>query len=471
MQEVQERNYWGLSTQIYEMLGSKLQSMFETYRFYLKTRTHDGSSHGLTMLKGYFLMETGRNYVKIEQTVTSHLKDGQALQQFMSDSPWETDGIFQQVRQDIVEKFQLRGGMLNFDESGDDCADKHKAGAGRQYLGRLGKVDMGQVGVLSSYYQAGVWFLTDADLFLPAGWFKPVHALWSNEKERLKLFKRLHIPAERVFQTKLELAQQQFDRALASGLDFEIVGGDSFYGRDTSFRRYIDRKSKFYMVCVPKDTGVWLQNPMSTQTEKGNIMQTVTQIAEQSVFEALQVRPSERGLLTAEHAFARIWTQNANEPLIFREEILVIRREKNGKLSFALSNGLNQSHPILALWRSQRYFVERTIQDTKSELGWDELQARKYRAYLHTLALCAMALVFIADVKIEQRTLYAEPQRVLEELQIPQLPDLSVANVKTLLKKVFPLPELTKKQAVESVIKTLFGRVQATQSKFRKNSS
>jgi SRSO17 transposase len=228
MQEVRERNDWGLSTQIYEMLGSQLQSMFETDWLYLKTRTHDGSRHGLTMLKGYLLMETGRNYVNIEQTVTSYSKDGQGLQHFMSDSPWETAGIFKQVRQDIVEKFQRGGGMLNFDESGDDCADKHKAGAGRQYLGRFGKVDMGQVGVLSSYDQAGVWFRTDAELFLPAGWFKPVHALCPNEKERVKLFKRLHIPAERVFQTKLELAQQQFNRALESRLDFEIVGGDRF---------------------------------------------------------------------------------------------------------------------------------------------------------------------------------------------------------------------------------------------------
>jgi hypothetical protein len=174
------------------------------------------------------------------------------------------------------------------------------------------------------------------------------------------------------------------------------------------------------MVCIPKDTGVWLQNPLRTQDQKGNIMQTVTQIAEQSVFEALQVRPSERGLLIAEHAFARIWTQNADDSTVFVEEMLVIRREKNGKISFALSNGLEQNHSILALWRSQRYFVERTIQDTKSELGWDELQARKYRAYLHPLALCAMALVFIADVKMEQRNLYVEPQRVQDELQIPR---------------------------------------------------
>jgi hypothetical protein len=115
---------------------------------------------------------------------------------------------------------------------------------------------------------------------------------------------------------------------------------------------------------------------------------------------------------------------------VFTEEILVIRRENEGSLSFALSNGLSIEQPTLALWRSQRYFVERTIQDTKSELGWDELQAVKYRAYMHTLALCAMALVFMADIKIDQRKDYLKPAIVKEELNIPQLPDLSLANVK-----------------------------------------
>jgi len=33
----------------------------------------------------------------------------------------------------------------------------------------------------------------------------------------------------------------------------------------------------------------------------------------------------------------------------------------------------------LAWLKCQRYFVERAIQDAKSEVGWDELQARKYR--------------------------------------------------------------------------------------------
>lgn len=426
------------------------------------------------MLKGYLLMEADRNYVKIAQAMINPQADGQDLQQFMSDSPWQTAGVFEQVRQDIGKKLKLGGGMLNFDESGDDCSGIHKAGAKRQYLGRHGKVDMGQVGVLSSYYKDGVWVLTDGELYLPESWFKKEHPLWADEAERLKVFKKLHIPVERVFESKIDLARAQFDRALASKLDFEVVGADSFYGRDTAFRRHVASKEKLYMLCVPKDTAVWLQNPMTTVDEKGNLMQTVSQIAQEADLKAIAVRPCERGMLTYDHAFVKVWTQNPDTSTVFTEfteEILVIRRENDDSLSFALSNGLSIEQPILALWRSQRYFVERTIQDTKSELGWDELQALKYRAYMHTLALCAMALVFMADIKIDQRKDYVKPIIVKEELNIPQLPDLSLANVKELLKSIFPLPQLSKEQAVQKVINTLFKRAKATQSKYKINSS
>lgn len=464
-----------MSDKSVEGIGDKLQNMFCNYRPYLRTCTRDCSEHGLTMLKGYLLMDTQRNYVKIAQTMKHSQADGQDLQHFMSDSPWDTEGVFGQVRHDIGQKLNFGGGMLNFDESGDECSGHHKAGSSRQYLGREGKVDMGQVGVLSSYYKDGIWLLTDGELYLPPCWFTPKHPLWTDESARNKVFKRLHIPIDRPFQTKIELAQAQFDRALASQLDFNVAGADSFYGRDTAFRRYIASKEKFYMLCVPKDTAVWLKNPMTTADEKGNLMQTVAQIGEQADFERIDVRPCERGMLTYDHAFVKIWTQNLDNSTIFTkdftEEILIIRRENDGSLSFALSNGLSIDHPTLALWRAQRYFVERTIQDTKSELGFDELQAVKYRAYVHTLALCAMALVFMADIKIDQRKNYVKQDIVNEELKIPQLPDLSLANVKELMKAIFPLPQLSKEQAVQKIINTLFKRAKATRSKFKSNSS
>ena len=114
----------------------------------------------------------------------------------------------------------------------------------------------------------------------------------------MKAAMNVRVLIDRTFQTKqtkIELAQAQFDRALASQLDFSVVGADSFYGRDTAFRRYIASKEKFYMLCVPKDTAVWLKNPMTTVDEKGNLMQTVAQIGEQADFERIDVRPCERG--------------------------------------------------------------------------------------------------------------------------------------------------------------------------------
>jgi SRSO17 transposase len=451
-------------------MGQKLQSIFDRYRLFLRTQTRDCSAHGLTMLKGYLLMDSDRNYVKIAQAVKGPNADGQDLQQFMSDSPWSTAGIFKQTRQDIESKLGLSGGMLSFDESGDECSSKYKAGAGRQYLGRKGKIDMGQVGVFSSYSKDGVWILTDAELFFPKPWFNNVGPLWSDEAGRIKVHKSLHIPSDRVFKTKIELAKEQFDRALSDQLGFEAVGADSFYGRSTAFRRYVASKGCFYMFCVPKDTTVWMQNPLTTIDQEGNLLQMVTQVAEQATWEGIDIRASERGMLRYEHAFVKVWTRD-DDGKAFTEEILVARRENDGKMSFALSNALQKDYQTLARWRAERYFVERTFQDCKSELGLDELQALKYRAYMHTAALCAIALVFMAEVKIEQKKHYAPPLEIKEQLNIPKLPDLSLANVKELMKAVFPLPQLSKEEAVEKIIQTLWKRAKSTESKRRKNSS
>ena len=74
--------------------------------------------------------------------------------------------------------------------------------------------------------------------------------------------------------------------------------------------------------------------------------------------------------------------------------------------------------------------MERTIQDCKSELGWDELLALNYPVYLQTLAICSVALVFMAKVKLDQRDQYANPEEVQSAFGFETLPDLSLAVVK-----------------------------------------
>lgn len=70
--------------------------------------------------------------------------------------PWSAQAVFDQIQAEIRERPELQGGMLTLDESGDKCSGQQKAGAARQYLGRLGKVDLGQVGVGLGYYKDGI---------------------------------------------------------------------------------------------------------------------------------------------------------------------------------------------------------------------------------------------------------------------------------------------------------------------------
>jgi len=67
--------------------------------------------------------------------------------------------------------------------------------------------------------------------------------------------------------------------------------------------------------------------------------------------------------------------------------------------TYALSNApVDTPLGHLAWLLCQRYFIERTNQDAKSEAGWDELEARKYRGWEHHLALVILATWFIAQV-------------------------------------------------------------------------
>src|ERR671915_115264 len=97
----------------------------------------------------------------------------------------------------------------------------------------------------------------------------------------------------------------------------------------------------------------------------------------------------------------------------------------------------------------ERYFIERSNQEAKSELGWDELQAHKYRAWEHRLALTILASWFVAQTKFEWARDYPRDPALLQRLEPDQLPALSVANVRLFLRAVMPLQRLNVKQATD----------------------
>lgn len=466
---------WGLPVEAVKDLGILLQQLWQRFHGCFTTLRHDTSTYALIYLKGLMLLPHHRNYKNIARAVESPDSDGQNLQNFMSDSPWSAPAVFTQIQSEIRHDHRLHGGMLTLDESGDVRAGDKSAGTARQYIGNVGKIEMGQVGVALGYYAANVWTMVDAELFLPQNWFDEAHK---------KLRRRWHIPKDRQFQTKIEIGLQRIDQALSNGLPFSRLSCDAFYGRSHEFRAQLHDRKISYLADIPSDLQVCLQAPeigipVQPQGSSGRpptrwqVFNGVEPLEVRAIaqapeikFQTIEIRPCERGRLYYDCASKPIWT--ITEDGTVQRETLFIHRESDGRISYSLSNAPSET-PLstLAQWRSERYFVERTFQDAKSEGGWDELIAQKYRAWMHHTALDALVLWFIAQTKLNWATSYPPDPKLATELQIDQLPALSMANLRLLLQAVMPLKRLTVEGAMDLVVKHLVNRSTSTRSRLK----
>ena len=471
---IYDANRWGLVPESIADLGDNLYNCWKRFKECFKTKTRDTSSYALTYLKGILVMDAKRNYANISRHVIGHDEDGQNLQHFMSDSPWSASLPILQVQKEIKETVGLSGGYLLLDESADKKGGSKSAGAGRQHNGRLGKVEMSQVGVFLAYYKDVVWTWVDGELYIPAHWFSK-----QMEHER----KRVGLPGERKFSTKIELGWKMIQRAKENGLPFKALGCDDLYGRSGWLRRQMTEAHIVYMADIPADTKVYLKRPdyvffpsgakyKSKKSRKPIVIGGVKGLEAREVckkfekeFKRFKVRNMERGELNDPFLMLRVWTiQERN----LAEEWLVIRHEYGKKYSYSLSNASSDTEPVeLARLKCVRHFVERSNQEAKSEIGWDELQATKYRAWEHELALTIMASWFIAQIKYEWSKSFPRDAELSKELQVETLPALSVANVRELLKAVMPMQQLTPEEATNMVINHLVNRSNSTASRLR----
>jgi SRSO17 transposase len=465
---------WGLPQEAVASLGRRLLGCWERFHDCFTTRTRDTSHLAHVYLQGLLLLPDERNYANIARRIIDPDNDGQSLQQFMSDSPWNANAVFARIQQDIGSDPQLRGGILSLDESGDKRSGELSAGAGRQYLGRLGKVDVGQVGVALSYSLEDFWSMVDAELFLPENWFDDDHA---------RLRKRLHIPASRTFATKPSIGLDLVLRAKARGLPFAAVTADAVYGRDSGLRAALDKEKISYVLDVPEDYPVYACQPVvgvpartsnhGPAPSKPQVLNGVTSVEARSlldetvVLQTVQLRQGERGVVEVDCWARRVWTITNDWQV--RQEWLLVHRQGNDKMHFSLSNA-SADTPVATMmgWRGQRYFVERTFQDEKSELGWDELVAQKYRAWMHHAALDALALFFVMGVRREWSQKYPRAAELKEEFGLEKLPALSVANIRELLRAVLPLRQFTPAEARRVVVAHLEKRARSTRSRARK---
>lgn len=171
----------------------------------MRTQTHDTSAYGVEYVSGLLRMPTKRTITAISRQTGIA---SQNMQQFISDSPWAGRQLIEAVQAEVKGHPAFAEAVAVIDESAEVKAGTASVGAGRQHNGRLGKVELSQVGVFLALVTPQVNLWVDGELFVPQAWFKPEQA---GQRQRVGL------PPERTFQTKPELAWELLQRAQAQG--------------------------------------------------------------------------------------------------------------------------------------------------------------------------------------------------------------------------------------------------------------
>lgn len=345
-------------------------------------------------------------------------------QHFISNSPWDYKAVIAQVGQDanqLMQKERKKTGQstgLIIDESGHLKSGRKSVGVARQYAGVVGKVENCQVGVYASLCTGERSCLINERLFLPES--------WARDEKRCEA---AGIPLEcRVHESKPVLALEIIDEVLANGIDFDWIGGDGLYGHTYEFSRGLDERNLFFVLDVHKNQQIYLQTPSiyvpeqksskgrkPTRLKADSPGKRVDKYVEGLLDEAWQkvrIRKTTKGWLKAWIHIREVWVWDGEERQA-RKRTLIVRKSipQNGEkkeIKYSLSNGSPEQYRIeeFAYFQAQRYWVERDLQNAKSELGMSDYQVRKWLGWHHHHAILLMALLFMLHERLDHEARY-----------------------------------------------------------------
>ena len=342
------------------------------------------------------------------------VKDGnvRAMQRFVSAAQWDDDNLLSKYRSFVNDDLGSPDGALIFDESGFLKKGKESVGVARQYCGTAGKVDNCQVGVFAAYVSEHGYAMVDKRLFIPEQWF-------SDEYRQRR--KKCNLPEDIVFQTKPQLAAEMVSAINAEKvLPFKYVLADSIYGVSPEFIEAVDDLPGItYLVSVPNKTRCWLKRPMtiSKQYQWGGKVRTKTVLAD---IESKPIAVCE----LAENINDYFWyrrqvSEGTKGPIVYeftRRQVilsssglpektvwLLIRRTigDNPQYSYFISNASANTRLKTLIWLSGlRWAIEQCFEESKSELGMDQYEVRKFMGWHHHILTSILAHFFLWHLKI-----------------------------------------------------------------------
>jgi SRSO17 transposase len=329
----------------------------------------------------------------------------QALQQFVSQSPWDEQAVWRRYRAVMAEAFADPAGIFVIDDTTFPKQGKHSVGVQRQHCGALGKKANCRCAVSVHYVSPKGHCPLGMRLDLPESWLA--------DRKRLD---RAGVPeGERRALTKGQIAPELLDRVRGEGMPGGLALADAGYGVSGPFRDGLAQRGLHYIVGVTDEMVVFTEEPrwIGPKAATGGRPRTrhrlaegsprpvsLKELAERTPRRKVTWREGTKGPMSGRFAWLRVWPGHgwatgdcAGEGPVW----LLIEEQADGKLKYAFSNLPADTGRIKAvrLWRG-RWPVEQGYQQMKEELGLDHFEGRSWRGFHHHACLVMLAYGFLA---------------------------------------------------------------------------
>jgi SRSO17 transposase len=300
------------------------------------------------------------------------------VQHLLGRAQWDADALRDDLRPYVVEHLGASQAVLVVDETGFLKKGQHSAGVARQYSGTAGRVENCQIGVFLTYAGPQGHVMLDRELYLPKE--------WTNDEARCQ---GAGMPAERLFATKPQLAQQMLQRAFDAGVPAAWVAGDSVYGDNRSLRLWLEEHGHAYVLAV---SGKEYVGRAGRQWQ----VKTLLAMLEEENWCRLRAGDGTKGprwydwrwlpLSTPLHPHWRRW--------------LLVRRslsDPTERTAYIVCAPAGTALDTVVQVAGRRWTVEQCFEEAKGEVGLDQYEVRSWTGwYRHiTLAMWAYALLTV----------------------------------------------------------------------------
>jgi SRSO17 transposase len=334
------------------------------------------------------------------------------LHHFVAAGVWDSAPLEAALLKEADGLVGDEAGFLVIDDTALPKKGRHSVGVAPQYASSLGKTSNCQSLVSVTLASREVPVMVGLRLFLPES--------WTNDPERMM---RAHVPKDRqVALTKPEIAIEEIDRVIASGVRFGCVLADAGYGSSSSFRQALSERSLLWAVGLSRRQNVYpadvdLIFPLATtgRRRQYHIPDRPPVSAEAMLsgekWQKISWRRGTKGRLTCHFAARRVRVADGHKHRMLDNRMqcmpgdevwLVGERRSTGEQKYYVSNlPVDTSLKMLAATIKARWVCEQAHQQLKEELGLDHFEGRSWTG-LHRHALMTMiAYAFLQSRRLK----------------------------------------------------------------------